>query len=239
MILECDLGNSCCKWRVLEKSIIVKSGVAFYPFNDQSNFPNVNITAIKVASVQSDDINDSLKKIFLAQYSLLPQWALVQSASAGVKCGYSQPECLGVDRWLGVVAAFNNFGASIVVDVGSAVTVDMVSEKGVHHGGYILPGAALMKKALFNDTKKVRFNQKANGSGINFGTCTQEAVESGITAAHIGVVVVAKMEADRMNKGKAELVMTGGGAKYLLPYLKGGFNFCPDLVLDGLRYVLP
>ena len=75
-----------------------------------------------------------------------------------------------------------------VIDAGSALTIDIVSAAGQHEGGYIIPGAALMERALLLDTDRVRFDEEV-GYALAPGTSTAEAVRHGIALAQAGAVV--------------------------------------------------
>jgi type III pantothenate kinase len=138
-----------------------------------------------------------------------------------------------------VVAAYNKSqSAVLVVDAGSAITVDAVDAEGYHLGGYIAPGSALMKYALETKTSGVRFAENFVQGNKGFGGSTDSAVQAGIFAAQLGMVEVALQEAKKV-LGEYNLYLTGGGALALHNQLSTvGFHE-PDLVLDGLAWLIP
>lgn len=240
VILECDLGNSRFKWRLLENGAVLRRGTGCYQ-QDLSSLPSLQPPArIRVASVAANDVLDS----FLRAVSggvITPEIAESRPRVAGVVNGYGADSAkLGVDRWLALVAAYKRVGGAVLVlDAGSALTVDLVDADGRHLGGYIAPGERLMKLSLHSDTEKVRFDLSRSGADLGFGCATQQAVDAGVLAAQVGAVKVAIEEAGRRIPEGFAILVTGGGGDRLLPHLPGHPEYLPELVLDGLAWALP
>ena len=136
---------------------------------------------------------------------------------------------MGVDRWLAMLAAHaRNKGALCVIDAGTAVTVDLVSPEGVHEGGYILPGADLMRRALNNETDRIQVGA-LEAPAIAPGNNTQACVTAGSWRAVLGAV-----ESTMADYPEHRPLLTGGSASTLQ-----GFGLTatvsPDLVMEGLR----
>ena len=71
--------------------------------------------------------------------------------------GYRDPERLGVDRWLALIAARERSKQpTVIVDAGSACTIDLLDSEGRHLGGYILPGLTAMGEALVRGTHQIQ-----------------------------------------------------------------------------------
>lgn len=242
MILECDIGNTACKWRVVDASdLVLDRGVLNHT---QDGFdclvPDAGFERVRAVSVAKPEVAANLSLELMARYSLNVEWAKTSRSVAGVTNSYEDVSRLGVDRWSVVVAAHQEGASpSIVVDAGSAITVDAVDSEGCHLGGYIAPGLTLMKSALVNDTDGVRFSREQKYAGITFGMSTDMAVHAGARAAILGVVLVAKMEAERLFPDGYSLFLTGGDGAQVLPYLDDNIYWRPDLVLDGLKLLLP
>ena len=119
-------------------------------------------------------------------------------------------------------------GAFCVIDAGTAVTVDIVSAEGQHEGGVILPGPELMRRALMNDTGRIRVDTVFDPALI-LGRSTTDCVNAGVwRAAFAGVQsVLAEYPTYRA-------LLTGGAAPGLLS-LGVAADHRPDLVLEGLR----
>ena len=122
---------------------------------------------------------------------------------------------------------------------GSALTADLIAADGMHLGGYIVPGMQLMKSSLQADTGKVRFDEGELGSGLDFGCSTGQAVSAGILAAQVGAANIAITEAKRRIRGDFAILLTGGDADQLYGHITGQVEIMPDLVLDGLVWLLP
>jgi type III pantothenate kinase len=155
--------------------------------------------------------------------------------AGGVRCAYAEPAHLGADRWAALLGARGlTDGACLVVDAGSALTIDAMGPGGKHLGGWIIPGLELMLEALEMRTGDLRVLRKASAgvARAGFPTDTAPAMEEGACIAAAGAVRLAhaKLEA---RCGPARLLLTGGDAPGLAAALEHG-ELLPDLVLHGL-----
>lgn len=242
MILECDIGNTACKWRVVDAGgVILDRGALIHAEQGFERLaPEAWFDRVRAVSVASPAVAKELTLEIKERYSLNVEWAQTGRFIAGITNSYKDATRLGVDRWAVVVAAYQEVKSPvIIVDAGSAITVDAVDANGFHLGGYIAPGMKLMKNALVRDTGGVRFDSESEHAGIKFGVSTDNAVHAGARAAILGVVLVATQEACRLFPHGYTLFLTGGEAGEIRPYLGGGILWRPDLVLDGLKWLLP
>jgi len=156
-----------------------------------------------------------------------------QAQAYGVINAYPQPEKLGVDRWLSLVAVWQQYHRSAcIVDCGTAITVDLIGADGRHQGGLISPGLTLMKKSLDQGTDALTFTETIYPFGP--ANMTEAAIYNGTLAAAIGLIehVQSKHAADR------QLILTGGDAELIARQLVMPCLIDPDLVLRGLLCVL-
>lgn len=153
----------------------------------------------------------------------------------GVTNSYDSPKKLGVDRWLAFLAAYKDAKAPVVViDIGTAMTVDLVDGDGKHMGGWISPGFRLMNLALTEHTALVRSGGH-HGDELRFGKHTKACVQNGCRAALAGTVLYAIEKAKSQFDGVAPILyLTGGGTNHLPPEIKKLGNYRPHLVLEGL-----
>ncbi|NRA82895.1 MAG: type III pantothenate kinase [Gammaproteobacteria bacterium] len=154
----------------------------------------------------------------------------------GVTNSYDNPHKLGVDRWLALLAAYKDAKRRVVViDIGTAMTVDLVDSSGLHLGGWISPGFRLMNLALTEHTALVRSGGH-HGEDLVFGQHTKECVQNGCRAALAGTVLYAIHKANSyFEDGEAVSVyLTGGGVNHLPPETKDLGQYRPHLVLEGL-----
>ena len=88
------------------------------------------------------------------------------ASACGVTNSYRQPRRLGVDRWVAMIGAWSEFESScLVVDAGTAVTIDAIDDTGQHLGGQILPGVALMARALASNTSDIPDTSRRSARG--------------------------------------------------------------------------
>jgi type III pantothenate kinase len=232
VILDIDAGNSFVKWRVVDNSEIIAAGSEA---TEQVSMQGLDLKQIedlhqaRISSVANRALTEKLREQVQQQFSAELQIARVSSVVSGISCGYSDPETLGIDRWLAVVAAYQRYlGPVLVVDAGSAITIDLVGPQGVHLGGYISPGLRLMREALWQGTDKVKVDRVESLNMLVPGVCTQDAVNRGCLLA-----VVATIE-KLAGQYPASIVITGGDAPVVAEALSLTSDYVPDLVLDGL-----
>lgn len=247
MILELDLGNTRAKWRTIDAlGRAAESGIG--PLADwlAGQAPvglAAGIVRVRIASVLSAAKEALITDRLRALFGVSPEFARSKAACQGLQNAYAEPARLGVDRWLALLAAYQlNRRAVMVVDIGTALTIDIADDGGMHLGGYIVPGVRLMQAALLQGTERVRFEERRELQSIAFGDYTDDCVHNGIAAALVGSVLVAAEQA-RLRVGQPPAIfVTGGSAGALADRLTGmgiGAQLMPDLVMDGLRWALP
>lgn len=156
-----------------------------------------------------------------------------QAQAFGVMNAYQQPEKLGVDRWLSLVAVWQKYRSpACIVDCGTAITVDLINADGRHLGGLISPGLMLMKKSLGQGTEALPVTEASHPFAL--ANYTEAAIYSGTLMAAIGLIehVLAKQPAN------LRLILTGGDAEFIAGQLDVTATVDPDLVLRGLLCVL-
>jgi type III pantothenate kinase len=150
----------------------------------------------------------------------------------GVTTTYQPPEKLGVDRWLALLAARENYELpACIVDCGTALTVDLINESGYHLGGVISPGLTLMKQALARGTDALPFS--SHHYPLTPANFTEAAIYSGVMWAALGLIeqVLAKQADVRT------VILTGGDAPLMAQHLNRVCVVDADLVLSGLAIV--
>ena len=142
---------------------------------------------------------------------------------------------VGVDRLLGALAAYRRTGgACVTVDFGTAITVNAVSAEGVFLGGAILPGLALMARALAQGTAALP-EVAPEDTPPCIGRNTAQAVAAGLVHGAAGAVAALIRGARQTVGAKAAVILTGGGAGRLAGLLPTDCRQVqPDLVLEGL-----
>ena len=249
MKLEIDAGNSRIKWRLLDKAegVLTRGVVAAYDEPEavaaglaaelQGHLTSSRVRGveiIRVASVRGSRFRELLNDRIRTHFGVLPNFARVSAHCEGLKNSYAEPDRMGVDRWLAMVAAWCDARRGLcVVDAGSALTIDLVSSQGQHLGGYIVPGLRMMLAALSARSSALSMDHEPFWSGVAPGNDTRTAVEQGALSMSLGLL-------ERVNRLYPELhwYLTGGDAGALSAYLDWEHVCRPDLVLDGLAPVL-
>jgi type III pantothenate kinase len=149
---------------------------------------------------------------------------------------------MGVDRWVAMVGAWNAWHrALVVVDAGTAVTIDAVDDDGQHLGGQIIPGVGLMASALGTATSDIPVFDLADRSSVRdieiFGDSTEAGVANGVFNAVTGAVERA-ISVLRSSAHDPVTVLTGGDASAMLQALAEAPEYRPNLVLEGLAALL-
>ena len=242
MILEVDIGNSRIKWRLRSEKRVLLSLASDNTHDDMDSV--FDLAQFRPMSVWVSNVVPSMQQKF-SQWSrdrlgVQPQYALVTRREAGVVNGYQVVSQMGVDRWLAVLAAFQAIkGPCVVVDCGTACTVDVVAPGGRHIGGYIVPGLKMMTNILFHDTECVISPVVPYVIPPAPGKSTDTAVSAGLPAMIIGLIEYALMD-DVLAGSKVPVVLTGGDGRVfqqvLINRLGLRVDFNAQLVLDGLQY---
>lgn len=154
----------------------------------------------------------------------------------GLKLSVEEPEKVGIDRLLASKAAYHFGGghACMVVDAGTALTINWIDVNGVFQGGSIQPGWNLMAKSLGAGTARLPEVESPGPLPVNWpGKNTCKAIQAGISMAMVGAVEHCWCNVLKQDP-TATLWITGGG----MDFLKGGFfsdaRFHPNLVLEGM-----
>jgi type III pantothenate kinase len=153
--------------------------------------------------------------------SLFPQWSDVQwqelkgnSSYMGMRSLYEDPSKLGADRWAALIGARAlSKKNTLIMNAGTASTIDLLGSNGVHYGGWILPGLSLMQNSLANNTAQLDLASRTEHHG--FGNCTNDAIIGGCDAAQVGAILYAIHQAKAMNIPIEKIWIDGGNAKVL------------------------
>lgn len=162
----------------------------------------------------------------------------------GVKTGmnilYDNPKEVGADRIVNGVAAFEKYGGPlIVIDLGTAITFDVINEKGEYLGGAIAPGIKIAADALFQRTSKLPKIEIIKPEKI-IGKTTVVSMQSGIVNGYIGLIdhIVEKIiEELGITRDEIKVVATGGFSKLVTKESKYIGQRDEMLTLDGLRII--
>jgi len=242
--LDIDAGNTRLKWRLSLGEQVLASGstdATFSVLDEEIERLGFGLGRCRLASVAGDALVASIKAWVRERYGVKVEEAKVEAEACGLVNSYERPESMGVDRWLAAVAAFAQCrSACLVVDCGSALTVELISADGHHRGGYIVPGLGLMRRSLFQDTDAVKVTAAPLAAALSAGKNTADAVNHGLVLMAVGLIEKALAELMAETSGAPPVLwVTGGDGKILMPYLPASSRLDEQLVLNGLARLIP
>jgi type III pantothenate kinase len=237
-----DVGNTRIKWATLERGQLANRGSAVHRDALDAALeafggalpPKGRMIA---ANVAGDAVAERLE-VLAARSGASLELVATTAERFGVRCAYSDPSRLGVDRWVAVLAAHHAARApACVINAGTAVTFDAVDAGGDHLGGLIMPGAALFAAALDRNTRNIGPTSPAPAvaKGLDLlGRSTSAAVGHGAWLALAAAIDRASATVARALGTAPVVYLTGGDAQALSGWLETRVELRADLVLEGL-----
>lgn len=243
-----DIGNTRIKWGILKDGELSRTGhISQERIRDQglqvltTKLPR-RVDEVFASNVAGASIATRLSGIVGAHCDSEVRFASTARKGWGVTNGYTQPRRMGVDRWVAMVGAWARTScACLVVDAGTAITLDALDDEGVHLGGQIIAGVSTMADALAaatSDIPSVRPAKAREGADLGmFARNTAAAVREGAQNAVTGAVDRA-FRTLQSSGYDAKIVLTGGDASRILNALRETPVHRPHLVLEGLAHML-
>ncbi len=183
-----------------------------------------------VASVAAPGLTATMLEILRMRFQHV-HVARTEARLAGVSIAYAAPERFGVDRFLALLAAARDQRHVLVAGVGTALTIDLLDADGLHHGGRIAASPTTMREALHARAVQL---PPGGGAYVEFASDTADALASGCDGAAIALIEHSRRHAEQRLQAPVTLLLHGGGAPALLPWLPSDTGHQPLLVLDGL-----
>ena len=237
-ILLVDAGNTRIKWAVREATGWAHGGAI--PTADSATLATVWTSKPRGMTIVSSNVaGDRVKADLETAASRIGASLRIIRARAeqlGVRNGYARPEQLGSDRWAALIAAHGARPSNqLVVNAGTALTIDALAASGDFRGGIIVPGPALMRRSLDRNTAGLR---ESEGSMVDFPTATADAITSGTIQAAIGAIERMGAALERALGGsRPRIVISGGAAAEIAPHLPRDITVHDNLVLEGLSLI--
>lgn len=250
-----DIGNTSIHWRVNHSGSNLACPT--FSFRHEKNWSlaisklastvsDANFEKILIASVSGQKNKAIIAQLLQSEFSIVPEYIHSESERDGVVNAYTNPEQLGVDRWLAVLAGYkiinkHDYAAALVVDAGTAMTIDAVLKYGEHLGGSIIAGWNLQQRTLLQNTQEI---MASDGELLIFGKDTASAVAGGAVLALVGAIKqsLLALQTGLGIESKILLVLTGGDAELLEGELIDSVDIdivsADNLVLDGLETYL-
>lgn len=233
MKLLLDLGNTRLKWALWDGSELRDAAAAAHADFSAATWRDLPpVESVWIASVASAALNAHVAQIVQERCGVHAQFVHSRAQAGGVRNAYAQPERLGVDRFLALIAAHAQApSAYAIVSCGTALTLDALAADGTHLGGLIAASPDLALAALRGGTANL--GAAPSGAIVEIADNTADAMESGTWLAAAALVEHFVASATLRLQMTPRLVLTGGGAQRLGPLLASP-RIEPDLVLRGL-----
>ena len=234
-LLLVDAGNSRVKWALtqgndwLHREVLDNAQAAMLP----AVFAGLPVPdRILVSNVAGPNRVQQLQHA-CRRWSCPLEFVTARREQCGVHNCYEQPGQLGSDRWAALIAAWQlERAACLVVNCGTATTVDALSATGDFLGGLILPGIQMMQRTLVTDTANL---VAGAGSWREFPRNTADALFTGAVQATAGAI---RMQfASLSGQGSARCLLSGGDAGLIEEHLALPVVRVEDLVLRGLHHI--
>ena len=249
MLLTIDIGNTNVTFGVFEGEHIKATwrvSTAIHRMPDE--YANLMLSLMERQGVKAAQIDDvvicsvvpPLLLIFeevCKRYLKKTPLVVEAGVKTGVRIDMDNPREVGPDRIVNAVAAHHLYGGPvIVIDMGTATTMDVVAKGGKYIGGAIAPGIAIATEALFTRTAvlpRIELSLPKKAIGRN----TVAAMQSGIVFGYIGLIegLITRIQAELDEKAK--VVAVGGFATLMARATDLIDEINPDLTLIGLRLI--
>lgn len=244
VIFLVDAGNSSVKWAKMANNGLSSMQRRVYPeqFDEKFFFNNWSAceTPEKVflTCVAGEHILSAIEKACMLLWSVQVERVTAKREECGLTNAYAEPLKLGSDRWCAMIAAYSlTKSNSVVIDCGSAITIDVINNMGVHMGGYILPGLYMMKQSLGQRTAEIKSDSNDRIiPSLEPATSTMACIDSGVCLASISMIEYVINEQQKQ-LGELKCLLTGGDAELIAGFLTVKCRVEPELVLHGLAVI--
>jgi len=212
--LYLDIGNTNTKWKFHNNY-----------FLESSNTFDFNIlplaSTIWVSCVSSRRFENVPSNVFFIE---------AESKYKSLLNSYQETQTLGADRWMSMIACYEmcNKNSFITIDIGSAVTIDLVDSLGNHQGGLIIPGLQKIRET-FN------FSENHIENLHSLGDSTQQGWSIGTMSLIVNFINL-KVNELKIKFPSAPIFISGGGFEDLKNFIQFPYSYHRNLVLDGLEY---
>lgn len=234
MLLAIDIGNTSTTFGLFKgKRLVEQWRCGTDKAADGAN-KAAGVRGVIIASV-APKMNAVIAKFIYKKFDIKP--VFVTPKNCGIKIGYSKPHEVGADRLVDAVAAWHRYRKTcIVVDFGTATTLEYIDDKGVYWGGPIAPGIGIANKVLYEAAARLPMTRLAPSSRM-LPRSTKEAIQTGVYQGYIGLVEHLIRKMIQEVGGQPKVIATGG----LAPLIKKGTGIFDDvdtlLTLKGLQMI--
>ena len=205
-----------------------------------NKYKSMTFERLVYVSVVSDDLENRISNYLKKTFSLKPNRIKSTSSLLGVKNGYKYPYKLGDDRWCTIVGSYNLFKKPLIlIDCGTAISIDCVDGKARHNGGYILSGFDGYRNSFdqAHNLKNMKGYKIKKSSKISLARETSHAIINGYIMMVNTVVERIYQEYSKKIDASPMVIVTGSYGEEVLSYSKLKISHEPDLVLKSIGLI--
>lgn len=246
MILLIDIGNSRTKYvQLIDGALSVPTQLNNNDFT-VAYFAEYfsNFSQIIVANVAKSALTNELAS-WCAEQNISCKQVHSEQQKKALTSAYQDPTSLGIDRWLALLGAISIYPQEnvLIIDAGTATTVDLLASNGQHQGGWILAGINAIFNSTLSHSTLVHAESKTHAS-LAFGNNTTDNVNNACWAATLGMIEQAIIQAQQLGDVD-RIILTGGDGKALTTLLLAqttsesfsiaSIQFMDNLIFYGLQ----
>lgn len=249
MLLALDVGNTNItvgvydgavlrtRWRLrtVRDQTADEWGILLRNLFDFAHLDQSSVDGLIIASVVPP-LDTSLARM-ASRYFHLDAEFVTSDTDTGIRIRYDNPREVGADRIVNAVAAFHKYGGPVVVvDLGTAITFDVVSADAEYLGGVICPGVGVSVEALVSRTARLPHVDFRNPGPV-IGKTTVTSMQSGLYYGSIGMIdaIIERLTAEL--GAEVKTVATGGQASMIVGDSRYLRQVDEDITLEGLRLI--
>jgi type III pantothenate kinase len=251
-----DIGNTSLKWALSDGGEVGPMSAARHfgalPIDVLAAWETIeSVDALLLASVGPSEVVDAVRTASAAYWQCPVEQIKTHAQAHGVRVAYAEPSRLGVDRFLALIGAqwlaqhdsrsvtierSPAQTATLIVDAGTAITIDALLADGTHLGGQILPGIPMLRGSLLQNTR-LPAHHTQDHDGL-WGNDTGPAIAAASLQAPAALGERLLRALHDQSGQQPRLILTGGDAERLAPHFHSSYEHRADLVLVGLaRFV--
>ncbi|MCQ2739063.1 MAG: type III pantothenate kinase [bacterium] len=241
MFLAVDIGNTSTAFGIFDKNVLKKTfrcnsdknlSANDYEKSIKQELCEYQITDCLISSVNKE-VENAIKtgiRNIIDKEPLL----ILPTGKADMKILTDFPETVGADRLANAYYAKKFNLPAIVIDIGTAITFDVVSKDGDFVGGVIMPGLDMQLKALNLCTSKLpKIELKKSKKAI--GNTTESCILSGVIRGTASAIDGLIAQSENELKNEATIILTGGQYPFIIEYLKNRIDITDrDVTLKGI-----
>ena len=243
-ILLLDIGNTRLKWASLKDGNFLPGNELLHAGQlDAEMLTQISLNVLPdyiiAACVAGNKTEDLLQEWAQRQLQREIEFVTAVQQEHGLINAYADPAQLGSDRWLAMIAAHHEWQGNLcVIDVGTALTLDLIQANGLHLGGYILPGLEMMQHCLLKETEiPISKDSVILSNNTQVGDDTIRCISNGALQAACGLLERTIMQFEQQSQEPVQCILAGGDSQRLADNLTIPCIIEPNLVLKGLGHI--